>query len=102
MVMTLLELLARDIDIIADGLESLNQGEDFDLEMKGYIESHRVCAQHIREVLKWKEVPKGTKVHKIYDALVREGAPKGKAARIAQAKTGLSLATGKKPKRKRR
>jgi hypothetical protein len=51
--MTLLELLARDIDIIADGLESLNQGEDFDLEMKGYIESHRVCAQHIREVLKW-------------------------------------------------
>ena len=46
-------------------------------------------------------MPKGTKVHKIYDALVGEGASKGKAARIAQAKTGRALATGKKPKRKR-
>jgi hypothetical protein len=46
-------------------------------------------------------MPRGTKVDKIYRALVREGASKGKAARIAQAKTGRSLATGKKPKRKR-
>lgn len=46
-------------------------------------------------------MPKGTKVHKIYDALRREGASKGKAARIAQSKTGRSLMTGKKPKRKR-
>jgi hypothetical protein len=46
-------------------------------------------------------MPKGTKVHKIYDALRREGASKGKAARIAQSKTGKSLATGKAPKRKR-
>lgn len=45
-------------------------------------------------------MPKGTKVHKIYEALVRGGASKGKAARIAQAKTGKSLATGKAPKGK--
>jgi len=46
-------------------------------------------------------MPKGTKVHQIYKAIVREGAPKGKAARIAQAQTGKSLATGKKPKHKK-
>jgi hypothetical protein len=46
-------------------------------------------------------MPKGTKVHKIYDALRREGASPGKAARIAQAQTGKSLATGKKPKKKK-
>jgi hypothetical protein len=43
-------------------------------------------------------MPVGTKVHDIYAALLRQGADKGKAARIAQAKTGLSLATGKPPK----
>jgi len=46
-------------------------------------------------------MPKGTKVHKVYDALRREGMDKGKAARIAQSKTGKSLATGKKPKAKK-
>jgi len=46
-------------------------------------------------------MPKGTKVHKMYDALVRQGMSKGKAARISQSKTGKSLATGKKPKGKR-
>ena len=46
-------------------------------------------------------MPKGTKVHKVYDALRREGASKGKAARIAQSKTGQALATGKAPKSKR-
>jgi hypothetical protein len=46
-------------------------------------------------------MPKNTKVHKLYDALRREGASKGKAARIAQSKTGQALATGKPPKRKR-
>jgi hypothetical protein len=46
-------------------------------------------------------MPKGTKVHKMYEAIRRGGASKGKAARIAQAKTGKSLATGRKPKRKR-
>jgi hypothetical protein len=47
-------------------------------------------------------MPKGTKVHKVYDALRREGMDKGKAARIAQSRTGRSLATGKAPKRKGR
>lgn len=46
-------------------------------------------------------MPKGSKVEKMYEAIKRKGASKGKAARIAQAKTGLSLATGKPPKRKR-
>lgn len=43
-------------------------------------------------------MPKGTKVEKIYTALRREGMDKGKAARIAQAKSGQSLKTGKPPK----
>ena len=47
-------------------------------------------------------MPKNTKVHKIYEALVRSGASKSKAARIAQSQTGKSLATGKAPKRKGR
>ena len=45
-------------------------------------------------------MPKGTKVHKVYSALRRTGATKGKAARIAQSQTGKSLKTGRKPKRK--
>lgn len=45
-------------------------------------------------------MPKGTKVHKMYEAMREEGMSKGKAARIAQAKTGKSLATGKKPRGK--
>ncbi len=44
-------------------------------------------------------MPKGTKVHKVYSALRRKGATKGKAARIAQSQTGRSLKTGRKPKR---
>lgn len=47
-------------------------------------------------------MPKGTKVEKAYKALRREGADKGKAARIAQAQTGLALATGRMPKHKTR
>jgi hypothetical protein len=35
----------------------------------------------------------------VYDALRREGASKGKAARIAQKQTGQSLKTGKAPKK---
>lgn len=46
-------------------------------------------------------MPKGTKVEKTYQALKRKGADEGKAARIAQAATGQSLATGKPPKRSR-
>lgn len=45
-------------------------------------------------------MPKGTKVHKIYDKLKGK---KGKAAaaKIAQSVTGKSLKTGRKPKGKR-
>lgn len=46
-------------------------------------------------------MPKNTKVHKMYDAIRKGGASKSKAARIAQSKTGKSIKTGKKPKRKR-
>jgi hypothetical protein len=45
-------------------------------------------------------MPKGTKVDRVYEALRREGADPGKAARIAQSKTGQALATGKPPKNK--
>jgi hypothetical protein len=53
-------------------------------------------------------MPKSSKTHKIYEAIADEemaaGVPakkaKAKAARIAQSKTGKSLATGKKPKKK--
>jgi hypothetical protein len=47
-------------------------------------------------------MPKGTKVHKMYEAILRTGKSKASAARIAQSKTGQALATGKAPKRKRR
>ena len=46
-------------------------------------------------------MPKGTKVDKIYQALLREGKSKASAARIAQAQTGKSLKTGKPPKGKK-
>jgi hypothetical protein len=45
-------------------------------------------------------MPKGSKVEKVYRALKREGYDEGKAARIAQSKTGQSLATGKPAKKK--
>ena len=44
-------------------------------------------------------MPKNTKVGKMFDAMRAEGMPKAKAAKIAQAKTGKSLKTGKTPKR---
>ena len=47
-------------------------------------------------------MPKDTPVDAVYQALKREGKDKGTAARIAQAKTGLSLATGKPPKGKKK
>ena len=46
-------------------------------------------------------MPKNSRVHKMYESMRHEGMEKGKAARIAQAKTGKSLKTGKKPKRKK-
>lgn len=47
-------------------------------------------------------MPKNSKVHKVYEALLREGHSKASAARIAQSQTGQALATGRKPKRKKR
>jgi len=44
-------------------------------------------------------MPKGSKVDKVYRALKDERMPPGKAARIAQSKTGQSLQTGKPPKK---
>ena len=44
-------------------------------------------------------MPKNTKVHRMYEAIKESGASKAKAARIAQAKTGKSLKTGKPPKK---
>jgi prolyl-tRNA editing enzyme YbaK/EbsC (Cys-tRNA(Pro) deacylase) len=43
-------------------------------------------------------MPEGTPVDRVYKALLREGKDKGTAARIAQSKTHLALATGKPPK----
>lgn len=46
-------------------------------------------------------MPKGTKVDRIYQALRREGKSEAQAARIAQAKSGQSLKTGKPPRGKK-
>lgn len=43
-------------------------------------------------------MPKGTKVHKVYEALRRQGMSKGKAAAISQSKTGQSLKAGRASK----
>lgn len=45
-------------------------------------------------------MPTGTKVEKMYTALRRMGKDAGTAARIAQAKSGQALSTGKPPKKK--
>ena len=47
-------------------------------------------------------MPKGSTVDKVFQAIKRKTGDAGKAARIAQAQTGLSLATGKKPKSARK
>jgi len=44
-------------------------------------------------------MPKGSPVHKLYKKLLAEGHSEESAARIAQAETGLSLQTGKPPKK---
>jgi hypothetical protein len=46
-------------------------------------------------------MPKGSKVERVYEALLKRGHSKGSAARIAQSKTGQSLKTGKPPKGKK-
>lgn len=45
-------------------------------------------------------MPKGTKVHRVFEALKRQGKSVASAAKIAQAQTGRSLMTGKRPKNK--
>lgn len=47
-------------------------------------------------------MPKGSKVDKVYRALLRQGKSKASAAKIAQSKTGQALATGRKPKRRKK
>lgn len=46
-------------------------------------------------------MPKGTRVHRLFDKLKKQGKSVESAVRIAQAATGQALATGKPPKRKR-
>jgi len=43
-------------------------------------------------------MPTGTKVDRVYRALLKQGHSAASAARIAQAQTGKALATGKRPK----
>ena len=43
-------------------------------------------------------MPKHSEVDDVYEALRRRGYGKGKAARIAQSRTGEALATGRPPK----
>ncbi len=45
-------------------------------------------------------MPLHSKVHNLYSKLLKKGYSKESAARIAQAKTGESLKTGKPPKHK--
>lgn len=45
-------------------------------------------------------MPKGTTVERMYTGLKKRGYSEGSAARIAQSRTGLALATGKPPKGK--
>jgi hypothetical protein len=47
-------------------------------------------------------MPKGTRVHKVYDALRRRGMSKARAAQIAQSRTGQALRTGKPSKSARK
>ena len=44
--------------------------------------------------------PVGTKVHKMAKAIERRGVPVAEAIATAQKRTGLSYATGKRPKTK--
>ncbi|MCK9598502.1 MAG: hypothetical protein M0R06_05635 [Sphaerochaeta sp.] len=44
-------------------------------------------------------MPKNSRVHKMYEALLRRGKSKASAARIAQSRTGQALATGRATKK---
>ena len=45
-------------------------------------------------------MPVGTKVHKMFEHLKSAGYDEKSAAKIAQAKTGTALRTGRRPKNK--
>lgn len=45
-------------------------------------------------------MPKNSKVHKQYEAMVKAGTPKNIAAATSQKQTGQSLKTGRAPKKK--
>ena len=45
-------------------------------------------------------MPPGTKVDRMYKHLLSSGYTEAQAAKIAQAKTGLALKTGRRPKAK--
>jgi len=45
-------------------------------------------------------MPAGTRAERIFRRLIKEGKDPATAARIAQKRTGTSLKTGKRPKRK--
>ena len=47
-------------------------------------------------------MPKGTKVERCYQQVKGQTGDKGKAARICQASTGQSLATGRKTRKKKK
>lgn len=47
-------------------------------------------------------MPEGSKVDRVYKALLREGHSKASAAKIAQARTGQSLQTGRPPRHSQR
>lgn len=44
-------------------------------------------------------MPRGTKVHNLYEKLLKKGYSTGSAARIAQSQTGQALVTGRPPKK---
>jgi hypothetical protein len=72
------------------------------LDPKKYRVEFRVRrnARSTAMIRRWK-MPKNSKVDKMFQAIKRRGVPVGEAAAIAQARTGLSLKTGRKPKSKK-
>ena len=47
-------------------------------------------------------MPKGSKVHRLKEKLMRQGKSEAQAIRIAQTATGKSYKTGRQPKRRRK
>jgi len=76
--------------------------EEYWDQLRRNIKVRRCAYRQEPDTKEYIEMPKGTKVEKIYEAIVRSGKSKASAAKIAQSKTGKSLATGKKPKGKKK